>query len=83
MNSQAATASIHLREQSVERPRVFSSTDTAFLSAAGFSLVLSVVLWFSLGQSYGIFVGLWVPSIIGLWTGLKLVALGRVLTRQE
>ncbi len=36
------------------------------LSAAAASFVLSVSLWFGGSQSQGIFVGLWVPSILSL-----------------
>ncbi|MFL2761529.1 MAG: hypothetical protein ACJ0A3_01125 [Dehalococcoidia bacterium] len=35
-----------------------------WLSAAFLSLVLSVALWFLIDQLTGIFVGLWVPSIL-------------------
>lgn len=34
--------------------------------AAAISFVLSVSLWFSGSESQGIFVGLWVPSILAL-----------------
>jgi hypothetical protein len=36
------------------------------LLAAFVSFVLSVVLWFGGDQQQGIFVGLWVPSILSL-----------------
>ena len=36
------------------------------LSAAAVSFVLSVSLWFAGSKSQGIFVGLWVPSILSL-----------------
>ena len=36
------------------------------LFAAFVSFVLSVVLWFGGDQQQGIFVGLWVPSILSL-----------------
>ena len=36
------------------------------LLAAGISFVLSVVLWFGGHELQGIFVGLWVPSILSL-----------------
>ena len=35
-----------------------------FLVAAGISFLLSIYLWFSGGRQEGIFVGLWVPSIL-------------------
>ena len=37
---------------------------TLILVAAFLSFVLSVVLWFASDRQYGIFVGLWVPSIL-------------------
>ena len=37
-----------------------------FCAAAGFSFVLSVSLWFSGSREQGLFVGLWVPSILAL-----------------
>lgn len=37
-----------------------------FIVAAGMSLVASVVLFFSGDENVGIFVGLWVPSILSL-----------------
>ena len=36
------------------------------LAAAGVSFVFSVVLWFSGYREEGLFVGLWVPSILSL-----------------
>jgi hypothetical protein len=35
-----------------------------FLLAAGISFVLSVSLWFNGYKDQGVFVGLWVPSIL-------------------
>jgi hypothetical protein len=49
---------------------------TLFLVAAAASFVLSVVLWFAGSRQEGVFVGLWVPSILAagaFWT----VAAGR------
>lgn len=37
---------------------------TLFLIAAAASFVLSVSLWFSGSRDEGVFVGLWVPSIL-------------------
>jgi hypothetical protein len=44
------------------------------LFAAGISFVLSVTLWFGGHELQGIFVGLWVPSILSL---------GSVVLRRE
>ena len=41
-----------------------------FLIAAAASFVLSIALWFSGNRDEGVFVGLWVPSILaagGFW----------------
>lgn len=35
-----------------------------FLAAAGLSFLFSVWLWFSGSKDQGLFVGLWVPSIL-------------------
>lgn len=39
---------------------------TLFLSAAGLSFLFSVTLWFFVDKGTGMFVGLWVPSILAL-----------------
>ena len=36
----------------------------SILAAAAISFILSVYLWFSGSQEQGIFVGIWVPSIL-------------------
>lgn len=50
---------------------MFTKTDYYFLIAAFASFVVSVVLWFLVDRDYGIFVGIWVPSILSLWTGVR------------
>ena len=37
---------------------------TYFLVAAGLSFLLSVYLWFTGAKDQGLFVGMWVPSIL-------------------
>ncbi len=39
---------------------------TLFLIAAFLSFCFSVTLWFFVNKDYGVFVGLWVPSILSL-----------------
>lgn len=39
-----------------------------FVIAAGASFLFSVYLWFTGNKSEGVFVGLWVPSILSLGT---------------
>jgi hypothetical protein len=46
---------------------VFSVSKGLYLGAAGLSFLLSVYLWFVVGnKEQGEFVGLWVPSILAL-----------------
>ena len=43
---------------------------TLFLVAAAISFLLSIALWFTGNRDEGVFVGLWVPSILaagGFW----------------
>ena len=42
-----------------------------FIIAAGLSLALALYLWFSGQTDQGLFVGLWVPSILSLGALLK------------
>jgi len=37
-----------------------------FLTAAFISFCFSIALWFFVNKDYGVFVGLWVPSILSL-----------------
>jgi hypothetical protein len=39
-----------------------------FVAAAGLSFLFSVFLWFSGQREEGLFVGIWVPSILSLGT---------------
>ena len=55
---------------------MFQKLDYLFLSAAFASFVASVSLWFLLDRDCGVFVGLWVPSILALWCGVRVVLLG-------
>ena len=45
-------------------------TKTTFMVAAGLSFLMSIYLWFAVSKEQGLFVGLWVPSILSfgaLW----------------
>ena len=68
MNSQAIAAT-----DSAESPRFFAPYDWYFLTAAGASFVASVSLWFLVNTDYGMYVGIWVPSILSLWAGTRSV----------
>ena len=50
---------------------MFDRIDLPFLVAASASLVASIALWFLVNHDYGVFVGLWVPSILALWVGVR------------
>lgn len=55
-----------------EKVAMFQRYDQPFLLAAFASFLVSVALWFLVDRDYGIFVGIWVPSILALWVGVKL-----------
>lgn len=50
---------------------MFDKVDTPFLLAAFASFLVSVALWFWVNHDYGLFVGIWVPSILILWVGVR------------
>ena len=52
-----------------------SMARAAYLAASGISFLLSVWLWFSGSREEGLFVGVWVPSILSL--GALMLAGGR------
>ena len=54
---------------------MFKKIDYYFLFASFASFVASVALWFLVNRDYGVYVGLWVPSILILWVGVRLVLL--------
>jgi hypothetical protein len=57
---------------------MFQKIDYYFLFASFASFVASVALWFLVNREYGAYVGLWVPSILILWVGIRLTLLARV-----
>lgn len=59
---------------------IFQPLDRYFLTAAFASLTVSVGLWFLVDQAAGLFVGLWVPSILALWTGVRICLLHTATT---
>lgn len=50
---------------------MFDRVDGPFLIAAFASFLVSVALWFFVNPDYGVFVGLWVPTILILWVGVR------------
>ena len=51
--------------------------DVVILGAAFVSFLLSVSLWFGSSKEQGLFVGLWVPSIISLGVYFRLLTRGK------
>ena len=51
----------------------FTLSDTLMLVSAFLSLIFSEYLWFKGEKEAGIFIGLWVPSILGFAILLKLI----------
>ena len=58
---------------------MFQKMDYYFLVASFASFLASVALWFLVNRDYGVYVGLWVPSILILWVGLRLSLLTRAV----
>ena len=59
---------------------MFHKIDYPFLIATFASFVASVALWFFVNREYGLFVGLWVPSILALWVGVRVVILTTIIS---
>ena len=57
---------------------MFHKIDHHFLFVLFASFIASVALWFLVNRDYGVYVGLWVPSILILWVGVRLTLLARV-----
>ncbi len=51
----------------------FTVPDILMLVSAFLSLIFSEILWFQGEKEAGIFIGLWVPSILGFAILLKLI----------
>jgi hypothetical protein len=58
-------------EKEIEMLKKFKIQDVIFLLAALLSLIYSEVSWFKGEKDTAIFVGLWVPSILGFGIYLK------------
>ena len=48
------------------RITAFHKVKLVFMAASFFSFLLSVTLWFLVDKEMGLFVGLWVPSLLAL-----------------
>ncbi len=62
---------------------MFNKVDRPFLFASLASLIVSVTLWFLVNREYGVFVGLWVPSILALWVGVRVILLTNALNQTK
>lgn len=62
---------------------MFHKIDYPFLIAAFLSFVASVALWFLVNHDYGLFVGIWVPSILALWVGVRVTLLASRMDLEE
>ncbi len=60
---------------------MFTKVDYPFLIATVASFVASVALWFLVNRDYGLYVGIWVPSILALWVGVRVVLLAASIDR--
>lgn len=47
------------------------TSDYFILGSALISMILSIYLWFSVDKEAGLFVGLWVPSLLGFGMYVK------------
>lgn len=61
--------------------QMFTRIDYPFLLATFASFVASVALWFLVSRDYGLFVGIWVPSILALWVGVRVVLVAAEIRR--
>jgi hypothetical protein len=75
MDRQATPASGPLQQGRSAGLSDVSKSKLFFFAAAGISFLLSVFLFFTGDQTRGVFVGLWVPSILS--AGSLLLAGGR------
>lgn len=61
---------------------MFHSFDKLFIVAALLSFLFSIYLWFLVNPDYGIFVGIWVPSILSLWAGTRVCLLDKKINNR-
>ncbi len=55
---------------------MLKKSDYYILAAALVSMILSIVLWFTVNQNAGLFVATWVPSILGFGAYFKILKYG-------
>ncbi len=52
--------------------KIFKTSDYFIIAAALISMAVSIALWFSGSREEGVYVGIWVPSILALGIYFKL-----------
>ncbi len=62
---------------------MFTKIDYPLLIATFASFVASVALWFLVNRDYGLFVGIWVPSILSLWVGVRVAILTTIISKKR
>ncbi len=62
---------------------MFHKIDYPFLISAFVSFVASVALWFLFSHEYGLYVGIWVPSILSFWVGVRVVLLANGINTRK
>ncbi len=62
---------------------MFHKIEYPFLTGAFISFLASVSLWFLVSHEYGLFVGIWVPSILSLWVGVRVCILATGITTRK
>lgn len=62
---------------------LFKTSDYFILLAALVSLAISIAFWFSGLREEGVFIGLWVPSILGFGNYIKNLVLQNKIDRQD
>jgi hypothetical protein len=53
---------------------MLNKSDYFILASALISLALSIFLWFGANKDAGLFVGIWVPSLLSLGSYLKVIS---------
>ncbi len=62
---------------------LFKTSDYFILIAAVLSLAISIGFWFNGYREEGVFIGLWVPSLLGFGNYVKNLVLQNKIDRQD
>jgi len=63
--------------------KLFKTSDIFILISALISLAISIGFWFNGYREEGVFIGLWVPSILGFGNYIKNLVLQNKIDRQD